>query len=286
MRVALSVFLVALVAGPASAVTADVSPYPATPSDPEGSFPIVYSWGIPDDPYCVGIGWDMDGQVFWVSAGDQAGFGCRFYIYDDLGNLLDTRPQAGGATGWGHRDMTWHPCYPAMLGSYGTQINGFDGASVYLGSFTGPGMSPCRALTCDMDYVYTTGFGEYLWRGDWDCTWGSNPTWEMLGANTWPGAYGLARCTDCIPGDGLWMTTADYSGDLLFIDLAGGLVNTFTTLPEYDIHGGCEMADTPTWGCALAILMQSSPDQVVLYDVCQCVPVEEASWGQIKAMFE
>lgn len=256
----------------------DVAPVHNYPTGGEGSFPILHSWGMPDDPYCVGLGYD--GTYFWVSAGDQAGFGCRFYIYDDLGNLMDTRPQGAGATGWGHRDMCWDGNY--MHGSYSSQINGFDASSAHMGFWMGPGISPCRAMGFDGIHFYACGFGEFLWQGTWDGNWGSTGSWTMLTGTTISGAYGLAHdgSNSC-----LWMTVADYSGNLFQYDTSGNLLNTYTFLPEYDIQGGCAMAITSTWGCVLGVLHQSDPDQVALYDVGCVVPVEQQSWGGVKARF-
>jgi hypothetical protein len=62
-------------------------------------------------------------------------------------------------------------------------------------------------------------------------------------------------------------------------------VGTHTTTPEYDLHGGCTMAGTGSWGMVLAILMQTTTDMVVFYDVDSSTPVEDASWSSIKAMY-
>ena len=193
---------------------------------------------------------------------------------------MDTRPQGAGSSGWGHRDLCFDGTY--MFGSFSAVFNGFDTGSIHQGYFNGP-ISPNRAEAYDGTYFYTCGFGEYIWQGQWDGFWGSSPTWTNISGSTVSGAYGMAY-------DGvqnvIWMTLADYSGGLLQYSTAGALLNTFTFLPEYDISGGCEMANTGTFGNVLSVLQQSTPDQVVFYDVGSASAVEEGSWGQIKAMFK
>jgi hypothetical protein len=281
MRVALLVILALFVATSAFAAT-EVSPFPGTPSQPEGDFPYDICIQLVDI-YSVGVGWD--GTYLWSSNGDQAGGGCQFYIWDDLGNMIDIVPQGGGATGWGHRDLAWVCICDGMMGSYSSNIDVFDsylgGTCAFEGFFNGP-ISPCRAMAWDGYYVYTCGFGEYLYRGHWDCLFGTGVTWEIIGG-PFDGCYGLSY--DC-DNDCLWMTTADYTGNLYQLDMAGNIIGTYTFLPEFDIQGGCEMAYTPTWGTRLAVLQQSSPDQICLYDVDSQCAAEEETWGSIKAMFK
>lgn len=290
MRVALLAILAVAIAAPAFAMTADVSPTHGVPHPERGTFPIVHSWGIPDDAYCVGIGFDA--TYVWVSAGDQAGFGCRFHIFDELGNVIDVRPQGAGASGWGHRDMTTYAeCADAftMLGSYSMQINGFFFDSSHQGFFQGA-INPNRALAAHAEgsatRVWTGGFGEYVWTAEWNRTWGATVSWSQLTGATVSGTYGLAFDFSTGPEQGrLWMTTADYTGSLFLYDLAGNVIGSYTFLPEYDIQGGCTMGQTQTFGCVLMVLHQSSPDQVAYYDVNGTCPVQEMSWGSIKAMF-
>jgi hypothetical protein len=277
-------------ATPAFAAT-DVAPVAGTPCNAEGSFPIVYEWGL-ESPYCVGIGWD--GFYFWVSSGDQYTGSCDFYIFDDLGNLMDIVPQNAGATGWGHRDLCWvcdcngQPCAHdgVMLGSYSNSIDAFccwfHSQCAFKGFFNGP-ISPCRALTDDGNRnIYTCGFGEYCWVGYWNCMYGNVVTWTQ-GGGPWDGCYGLAYDCDL---QCLWMTTADYTGNLYQLDLNCNLMNQYTFLPEYDIQGGCEMAYTPSHGTVLAVIHQFSPDMVSLYDVGSQCATEEETWGSIKAMYK
>jgi hypothetical protein len=277
MRFALLSILVLALAATAFAAS-DVAPVQGTPSYGEGTFPIVHQWGIPQDNHCVGLG--FDGTYIWVSAGDATTGQCSFYIFDDLGNLMDTRPQGAGASGWGHRDLCFDGTH--MFGSFSNVINGFDTASIHQGYFVGA-INPNRAEAYDGTYFYVCGFGEYIWRGQWDGFWGSTPGWTILSAGTISGCYGMAydNVQNCI-----WMSMADYSGDLGQYDMNGNLLNTYTMLPEFDISGGCEMANTGTFGNVLAVLQQYSPDTVVFYDVGSASAVEEGSWGEIKAMFK
>jgi hypothetical protein len=236
----------------------DVALIQGVPQANKGDFPILFTIDLPN-LQCVGVGYD--GQYFWVSAGDSDTGYCEFYIYDEAGILVDGPiHQGGGATGWGHRDMCWDGTY--MFGSYDPFIDGFSDPATYEGAFTGP-ISPNRAMAFDGTYFYTSGFSEDLWQLDWDGTWGSTAGAVNLGGPH-SGCYGLAydSKSNC-----LWMTTADYSGNLFQFDLTGALMNTYTTLPEYDIHGGCTMAQTTTYGYILCVLQQFSPDQLVFYDL-------------------
>jgi hypothetical protein len=270
--------LMALVSSGAYA-TSDVAPgaTPGGASSGDGTFPIAFEISLDVNTYCVGVG--FDGSYFWVSAGDQQTGLCQFYIFDDAGNMLDTQAQGAGATGWGNRDMAWNGAY--MFGSYSNQVNGYSDPATYAGSFIGP-ISPCRAIGYDGGSFYTSGFGEYLWKLTWDGSWGTVAATENLGG-PWDGAYGLAY--DC-SNNCLYMSTADYTGNIHKLAMDGFLLDTYTTLPEYDIQGGCTMADTQ-YGYILCVLQQSAPDMLTLYDIGAGGPsaVEDASWGEIKGLF-
>ena len=237
---------------------ADIASTRGNPTIGGGSFPILFEFDLAN-AYSVGVGYD--GTNFWISAGDgDTGF-CEFYVYDEDGNLIDGPVhQGGGATGWGHRDMAWDGDY--MFGSYDLLIDGFSDINTYEGFFEGI-INPNRAMAYDGTYFYTCGFGEMLYRLEWDGNWGSTATPTTL-TGPYNGCYGLAydEVYDC-----LWMTTADYSGDLHQLDMDGNLLNTYTCLPEYDIQGGCTMADTTNYGYVLAVLQQSSPDKISFYEV-------------------
>ena len=238
---------------------ADVAPTRGVPQG-KGDFPILFEIDLPAEQIqCVGVGYD--GENFWVSAGDYVTGFCEFYVYDEAGNLLDGPiHQGGGATGWGHRDMAYNGEY--MFGSYDQYIDGFSDPSTYEGLFQGP-INPNRAMAYDGTYFYTSGYSEQLWKVEWDGNWGSVATTTDLGGPH-SGAYGLAYDdhADC-----LWMTTADYSGNIYQFDMDGTLLNTYTTLPEYDIQGGCTMADTETYGYVLVVLQQFTPDRLTFYDL-------------------
>jgi len=276
MRTALCVVFVLALAMASFAGTNEYTS-PGTPVTPDGDFTILYSFPLSNDAYCVGLG--FDGNYIWVTAGDTATGLCQFYLYDDMGNLMFTFPQLAGATGWGHRDMCFDGTY--MFGSYSTEIHAFDTMGNYAGFFNGPGISPCRALAYDGTYFYTSGFSQPIYRGQWDGVWGSTPAWVQI-APAISGCYGMAYdwYNAC-----LWVTTADYTGTILQFALDGSPLGTYTTLPEYDIHGGCSMAATGSWGMVLAVLAQFDPDTVVLYDVGSSTPVEPQSWSAIKAMY-
>ena len=238
-------------------IKADVAPTKGV-AQGRGDFPILFEIDLPN-AYSVGVGYD--GEYFWVSAGDtETGF-CEFYVYDELGNLVaGPVHQGGGATGWGHRDMAYDGTY--MFGSYDNFFDGFSDINTYEGCFQGP-INPNRAVAYDGTYFYTSGFGEQLWQVEWDGNWGSVGTAVDLGGPH-NGCYGLAydEMSDC-----LWMTTADYTGNLFQIDMAGNILNTYTTLPEYDIQGGCTMANTDEYGYVLVVLQQFTPDKLTFYDL-------------------
>ncbi len=275
MRTALCVIFVLVLAVASFAGTNEYTS-PGTPSATDGTFSIVYEFPL-EDIYCVGIG--FDGTYIWVSAGDMGSGICQFYIFDDMGNLMFTFAQGAGATSWGHRDLCFDGTY--MYGSYNTEIHAFDTSGNYVGFFNGPGISPCRALAYDGTYFYTSGFSEPIWRGQWDGVFGSTPAWVQI-APAISGCYGMAYdwANAC-----LWVTTADYTGDLLQFAMDGSPLGTHTFLPEYDIQGGCTMAGTASWGMVLAVLQQFTPDMVTFYDVDSSTPVEPASWTAIKAMY-
>jgi hypothetical protein len=254
----------------------DVASVSKAPNLTDGSFPILFTIPLAMNDYCVGVGYD--GANFWVSAGDQATGICEFYIFDEYGNQLDNVPQGGGATSWGHRDMAWNGTY--MFGSYSTLIDAFGGDYAYAGYFVGP-LNPNRALAYDGTYFYTCGFGQQLCKLVWDGVFGSVAAVTYLGV--WDAAYGLAY--DEV-SDVLWMSTADYTGNIWQMTTDGFLINSYTSMPEYDIAGGCTMACTAQFGYVLVILMQSAPDTLVFYDLGYGPTAADAgSWGAIKAMF-
>jgi hypothetical protein len=78
------------------------------------------------------------------------------------------------------------------------------------------------------------------------------------------------------------MTTADYSGNLFQLDMSGNIIGTYTCLPEYDISGGCTMANTTTYGEVLVVLQQSDPDQLVFYDIHSAtIDVQKDLWVDV-----
>jgi hypothetical protein len=256
------------------ALFADVAPEKGVIPAGAGDFPILNEFPITGDAYCVGLG--FDGTNFWVSAGDQGTGQCTFYLFDEDGTLVDSAQQGGGASGWGHRDLAWDGTY--MFGSYDPLIDGFMDIATYSGNFVGP-ISPNRAMAYDGTYFYTCGFGEMLYQLDWDGNWGSTATATAL-SGPWSGCYGLAydEVYDC-----LWMTTADYTGTINKLDMDGNLLDTYTTLPEYDIQGGCTMAQT-SYGYVLAVLQQSDPDTVTFYEV-HAAEEPELEIGEISGGF-
>jgi len=271
--------LVAL-AGTASAATNDVAtgiavPWTGSTDNPIllGSFPLA-------DTYCVGLGWD--GDYVWVSAGDQAGPPCKFYLYDEYGNLVDQGGQGGGATGWGHRDLAMKD--GVMFGSYSNLVDGHSyagtGIFIFEGYFIGAPINPNRAMACDGTYFYSGGFGTNLYRMEWNGTYGSASVVTDLGG-PYSGTYGMAY--DCYQ-DCLWVTTASSTGEIYQFDTTGFPLNVFVDGAR--TFGGCEMSTTTQYGTALTAIDQASPDAVLFYDVQSLPsPVEPASWGQIKSLF-
>lgn len=273
-KVLFALSLIAVVAFAANATEDATTPGVAQAN--EGSFPILFEIPLAMNDYCVGVGYDDDN--FWVSAGDQATGTAMFYIFDEYGNLLTELPQGGGASGWGHRDMCWDGQY--MFGSFSTMIDAFDGAYGFAGFFVGY-HNPNRVQAFNGQYHFTANFSDPLVRAEWDGMFGSAPTWTVLGV--FDAAYGGAYdyIEDC-----LWISTANYTGDLYQCTTDGFLLNVWTCLPEYDIQGGCTMACTEQFGYILCVLQQSSPDTLSFYDLGHGPsPTEEGSWGSIKAMF-
>ncbi len=267
--------LVSLVSLPAFAM--EDATAPGIPSGTDDMFDELFSFELPNN-YSVGIGWD--GQYIWVTAGDQETGTCEFYIYDEYGTLVDGPvAQGGGATGWGNRDLAYDGTY--MFGSYSTRINGYADWNTFSGYFNGA-INPNRALAYDGTYFYTGGFGEMLYRLSWDGVWGSTATATPL-SGPWDGTYGLAYDSG---NECLWMSTANYTGDVIQLDMNGNQIGTYSTLfSGYDLHGGCTMAET-RFGNVLVILMQSTVDTVVFFDVESTPsPADDSSWGEIKSLF-
>lgn len=255
---------------------------PGMPAATRGDFPIVQSISLAGDDYCVGVG--FDGANIWVSAGDTGTGSCHYYIYEQGGSQVGSYPQAGGASGWGNRDLTYDGTY--MFGSFSSAVNGTNAATyTYAGSFYGP-INPCRALTFDGTYFYTGGFSMMLYRMQWNGTWGSTATSTPL-SGPHSGTYGLAYddMENC-----LWMSTADYTGDIYKLDMNGNILDIYTSLPEYDIAGGCEMACLDEWGYCLLMLQQYTPDMVTVYDLghgpCGPSATTTSSIGGVKALYK
>lgn len=281
MKLLISALLLALVPAAALATTQDVTIGVGEPHANRGSFPILQTIELSVNDYCVGVG--FDGAYFWVSAGDTATGQCMWYIFDEYGTLVNQMPQGGGATGWGHRDLEWNGQY--MFGSYSARINGYSSPAQNDGYFNGP-INPNRAIGWDGTYFYTAGFGTNLYRLQWNGQWGSTATATSL-SGPYDAAYGLTWDTIGYGpwGPGLWMSTADYSGDIYQFDANGQWVDVFTTLPEYDIHGGCTMANT-RFGYVLVVLAQWAPDTLIFYDLGHGQSAtEQTSWGAVKALY-
>ena len=108
-----------------------------------------------------------------------------------------------------------------------------------------------------------------------------------------------AGCADVVGGEivlssgGTYSVTATvrsadtgWDGVVYEIDLEGNLLAEWTTMPEYPRHGGATMACTGQFGYILCILMQADSDMLVFYDLGYGPsPVNDSSWGKIKAMF-
>ena len=275
-KVVFALGLTAFVAVGASAVTEDVAPAAGVPHPGEGSFPILFVIPMDINAYCVGVGYDRTN--FWVSAGDQGTGTCEFYIWDEYGNMIDNVPQGSGATGWGNRDLCWNGHY--MFGSYSNLVNAWGPDYAFADCFIGC-LNPNRALAYNGPNYFTGGFSDQFTRMEWNGVFGTAATCTFLGS--WSGTYGLAW--DYID-EVLYMSTADYSGDLYQLSTDGFLLNTYTTVPEYYVHGGCTMACTAQYGYILCVLMQYSPDSLVFYDLGHGPsPTETGSWGSIKAMY-
>lgn len=273
---AMAVVAMAGVAYATTDMTTEVAPYGGPTDNPiqVGYFPVA-------DTYTVGLG--FDGEYIWVSAGDQAGPPCKFYVYDEYGNLVDQGGQGGGATGWGHRDLAMKD--GVMFGSYSNLVDGHSyagtGIFIFEGYFVGAPINPNRAMAYDGTYFYSGGFGTNLYRMEWNGTYGSASVVTDLGG-PYSGCYGLAY--DC-GLNCLWMTTASSTGEIYQFDTTGFPLNVYVD-PAHPTFGGCEMADTNQYGTVLAALAQETPDGVVFYDVqTMPSPVQSKSWGAIKSLF-
>lgn len=280
MKKLLCVLALVAFAGSAVAATNDVSSVIATPwTGPTDSPILLGSFPCPDT-YTVGLGWD--GDYVWVSAGDQAGPPCKFYLFDEYGNQVDVGAQGGGASGWGHRDMAMKD--GVMFGSYSNLVNGHSyagtGVFIFEGYFIGAPINPNRAMACDGTYFYSGGFGTNLYRMEWNGTYGSSSVVTDLGG-PYSGTYGMAY--DCYQ-DCLWVTTASATGEIYQFDTTGFPLNVY--IDGARTFGGCEMSVTTQYGMALTAIDQATPDAVLFYDVQSMPsPVEPASWGQIKSLF-
>lgn len=282
MKALLAVLVLAALASAAhGAIDADVAghgtPWPGTHRDAleeVGYFPL-------PDPYSVGLGWD--GTYIWIAAGDQAAPPCKFYLFDEYGNQVDVGPQGGGASGWGHRDLT--TCDGKMFGSFSTLVGGHtyagSGIFVYEGYFIGAMIYPNRAMACDYTDFYTGGFDTDLYRLQWDHVWGSSAVVTDLGG-PYPGTFGLAHAWW---DNSLWCTTAAGTGEIYQFDLWGHVQNVYVD-PSHPNFGGCEILQNAERVWVLAAVVQETPDGVVLYYLASGgSPVEPASWGRIKALF-
>jgi hypothetical protein len=285
-RLILALGLTAFVAVGVGAVENDTDGISTFPSNPptEGSWPILATIDLEaqsgGDNRCVGVGYDGN---FWVSAGDGYTGQCTFYMYDEYGNLLDQAPQGAGATGWGNRDLATDGEY--MFGSYSNLVNGYGPDMGFAGYYVGC-LNPNRALAYDGGCFWTSGFSEYLYRMTWDGAFGSTATCEIMNITAFSAAYGLAYDGN---DECLYMTFtggATVPGEVKQFAMTGAEIGSFTTLPEYDTHGGCTMACTAQFGDILCILMQDTPDTLVFYDLGHGPSaVNDGSWGSIKAMY-
>ena len=254
---------------------------PALAGDARGSFTIVDSFEVTAG-WSWGIG--FDGTNFWVTSGSPFVYSdtTMFWIYSQEGALVASFIQVDG-TEWGCRDLVFDGTY--MYGSEDGHIRAFDLSGNDVGWFWGP-LIPNRGLAYDGTSFYACNYNDAVYRFEFD-GWSSPP------ANITPiipegtgFRYGLAydEVRDC-----LWMTYADHvEAKVEQYDTAGTLLGTYTTLPEYGDPAGATMANTSR-GYVLAILHldeghQDGTDRVVLYDVSG-TPVEETSWGRVKALW-
>jgi len=281
MKKLLGVLIVVAFAGSAYATTDMANETTSNWNGPVDDPVQVGYFPLNENVYCVGTGWD--GDYVWVSAGDQAGPPCRFYLYDEYGNLVDQGGQGGGASGWGERDLAFKD--GIMFGSYSNLVGGhsYGGAStfIYEGYFIGAPINPNRAMAYDGTYFYSGGFSTNLYRMQWNGVWGSASVVTDLGG-PYSGTYGLAY--DC-DQECLWMTTASSTGEIYQFDLTGFPLAVYVD-PAHPTFGGCEMADTNQYGYVLQALAQETPDGIVFYEVGSIPsPVQPASWGEIKSLF-
>jgi len=228
----------------------------------------------------AGVG--FDGTDFWLTRLGDAQNEPVFYSIDSHGQEQISFPQQQVYVPEGHLDITlWDDllwcsqciemhAFNAMTGNFETWFNG--------------PIFPCRTMVNDGTYWYVTGWGEHIYRGQWDGTPGGNPTWTPITDAAIPGASGLAldierNClwvTDYLTNsvhqyskDGPWLGTIPFTGTL------------------YGSPRGCCMAETPELDIVLAVLFTNprrESDYLVLYQFDES-PVEESTWGKVKDFF-
>jgi hypothetical protein len=92
--------------------------------------------------------------------------------------------------------------------------------------------------------------------------WGTSATCQVLTPSL-PSATGITYDEVL---NGLWATVGAEANNLLRIPLGGGLIESFTTRPEYQNAKSCTMAHT-RFGYVLTVLLEADPAALVFYDV-------------------
>lgn len=293
----------AAASGPTTDALGIPDPAAAGGAGARADLPILTSWAVGGpalaDAFCTGLGWH--GGVFWVMGSDLDGDGVNgvadngIYFYDQSGTFLGSFPQPTQDQ-WGWRDSGYEGSH-FLLGASGVhagQVFWVDVNTLAVEfQVSGCPWPTCRAIaiTGASGGVVTYKVGDLLTDiATMDWTVGNNPA-QLVGQCPTPGAaFGLAFDS----GDnGLWVATADNTGNLFKIDAASCATRSvLNMLPEVQVFGGALMANT-THGCNLWTVCQCEPNDMVFgwasgganAFACSIVAVEPATWGAVKVRY-
>lgn len=227
------------------------------------------------------VGCGFDGTYLWVTNGAEfAGTSPtgKFLLFEEDGTFVTSFDQ-NEAPGWGLRDLCCDGLF--IFGSLGTSIDYYDiSTHQKAGSFIGP-EDPNRAMAYrSSDNSFFTGnFGNILYRLTWDGVSGSTASssiWSTQCVEIYGASWDWRN--DC-----MWVTSCDGSGTITQLDSEGNLIYHHTPVAGGQ-YGGATMGNTYSPN-TLWILLQSSPDQLLAYDVEPDAHLDRNTWGSIKSMF-
>lgn len=229
--------------------------------------------------FSVGCGYD--GTYLWVTNGaEMAGTNPTgvFLLFEEDGTFVTSFDQTE-APGWGLRDLCCDGMF--MFGSQGSSIEYYDIITYQkVGSFYGP-ENPNRALAyrAGDNSFFTGNFGNELYRLVWDGVSGSTASssvWSTQCVSVYGAAWDFRN--EC-----MWVTSADGSGTVTQLDSEGNLIYQYVLVTGGQ-YGGATMG-TFFYPNTLWILLQSSSDQLLAYDVEPSSCLDRETWGSIKTLF-